>query len=246
MCGIAGIVSVHPSGTSDLYARASAMSSTMEHRGPDDAGVWQNGDRTVALAHRRLAILDLSPAGHQPMHSADRNWTVVFNGEIYNFKQIRDELRHRYEFVSHSDTEVLLAALQLWGSERTLQRIRGMFAFAAWNQAERKLLLARDRIGEKPLYFAYQNGELLFFSELRALATQGAFQRNIRTSAVASLLQFGYIPDPNCIFDDVRKLRPGTYVAVGSRAGSRDVRVEFRVAPEIEQVPVVVRCEEEI
>ena len=155
MCGIVGIIDPRAAAEARTLERyAGAMADALRHRGPDDAGTWVDAAAGVALAHRRLSILDLSPAGHQPMVSADGRRILVFNGEIYNFWALRSDLeKHGIGFRGHSDTEVLLAAIGLWGLEEALAKSNGMFAFALWDRAERVLYLARDRLGEKPLYY---------------------------------------------------------------------------------------------
>ena len=157
MCGLAGYWSSR--GARPSVVRK--MADQIRHRGPDDSGIWLNRERDLALAHRRLAIIDLSPAGHQPMHSRCGRLTLLFNGEIYNHRQLRAELedeKSHSDWNGHSDTETLLAALLGWGVEKTLARVNGMFAFALWDNAERTLVLARDRMGEKPLYYG-RNGK---------------------------------------------------------------------------------------
>ena len=168
MCGFAGFID-RQSPADRRTAVAREMADALRHRGPDDEGVWSCDQGGVALAFRRLSILDLSPAGHQPMASACGRYRLVFNGEIYNAEDLRLELGPR-GWRGHSDTEVLLAALAEWGTDATLARLDGMFAFALWDLGERRLTLARDRFGEKPLYWGHANRVLLFGSELKALA----------------------------------------------------------------------------
>src|SRR5260370_155324 len=156
----------------DAGVRAQRMSLRLVHRGPDDAGVWHDPAAGIALGFRRLSIIDTSPAGHQPMQSASGRYTIVFNGEVYNFESIRQELIESGNspvWRGHSDTEVLLAAFEAWGLEATVQRFVGMFAFALWDSRERKLHLVRDRMGVKPLYYAAAQGSVLFGSELKAM-----------------------------------------------------------------------------
>ena len=171
MCGIAGFIAhARHSEREEVIARR--MADAISHRGPDDQGIWVDGEAGVALAHRRLSIVDLSPAGHQPMLSDTGRWVIVFNGEIYNHAALRSELEQAGRAPSwhgHCDTEVLLAAISAWGVERTLKQCVGMFAFALWDRKERTLVLARDRLGEKPLYYGWADRTFLFGSELRAL-----------------------------------------------------------------------------
>jgi asparagine synthase (glutamine-hydrolysing) len=191
------------------------MADALQHRGPDDSGVWADAAAGIALGHRRLSILDLSPAGHQPMFSSSGRFVMVYNGEIYNCEEIRrDFLRERAEFHfrGHSDTEVMLAAFEHWGIESALQRMNGMFAFALWDRQERTLVLARDRFGEKPLYYGFTRGaggSFLFASELKSLHFHPAFKGEIDRDAVASYLRFNCIPAPYSIYRGIRKLLPG-------------------------------------
>src|SRR5690242_15200743 len=169
MCGLAGLWLPNPRLHGEaLTALAGAMGSTLHHRGPDDAGVWCDAQAGIGLAHQRLSILDLSPLGHQPMASNDGRYQLVYNGEIYNFAQLRaalSALGHRFR--GHSDTEVLLAAISEWGLEATLSQCNGMFALALWDSREQTLQLARDRVGKKPLYYGWAGDTLVFGSELK-------------------------------------------------------------------------------
>lgn len=210
MCGFAGFI--QPGGFSDDIATRSlgAMTGCVTHRGPDDAGVWLDGEAGVALGHRRLSILDLSPAGSQPMASPSGRYVVVFNGEIYNHEDLRALAGGpSVAWRGHSDTESLLAAFDAIGIEMALRRAVGMFAFAVWDRRERVLTLGRDRLGEKPLYYGMQGGTLLFGSELKALRAHPAFEGSIDTDALASYLRYAYVPAPLSIHRGVRKLPPG-------------------------------------
>src|SRR6266542_3957856 len=171
MCGIAGYVERRESPTLDrLKEDVRIMASCLSHRGPDDSGVWADPQNGIAFGHCRLAILDLSPTGHQPMRSADGRFVITYNGEIYNYLDLRKELQcSGHAFKGTSDTEVMLAAFLEWGVERSLSKFVGMFAFGLWDGKERELLLARDRIGEKPLYFGWCGSAFLFGSELKAV-----------------------------------------------------------------------------
>lgn len=217
MCGIAGFWDLSRSTSRErLLAVATAMADSLVHRGPDDSGAWADEGSGIALGHRRLSILDLSAAGHQPMHSADGRYVVVFNGEIYNFLDIRRELESLgHAFRGHSDTEVLLAAVVQWGLQETLPRLLGMFAFGLWDRRRRTLHLARDRAGKKPLYYARCGGSLLFGSELKALRRAPGFDDDIDRDALAAFIQHGWIPAPSSIFSKVRKLPPGCWLSVG-------------------------------
>ncbi|WP_448208384.1 asparagine synthase (glutamine-hydrolyzing) [Azospirillum sp. sgz302134] len=212
MCGIAGFIDrTAPRRPLDLEVTAYAMADTLFRRGPDGDGVWTDAAAGVALAHRRLAILDLSPAGRQPMESMDGRFVVTFNGEIYNFPELRAELEalgHRFR--GHSDTEVLVEGASAWGVERLARRLVGMFAFALWDRGERRLTLVRDQVGIKPLYWGRFGSLFLFGSELKALAAHPAFPREVDRGAVASFLRLGYVPTPFSVYKDVHKLAPGT------------------------------------
>jgi len=189
------------------------MADTLTHRGPDDGDVWVDGAAGTALGFRRLSILDLSPAGRQPMVSPSGRRVIVFNGEIYNHAELRSQLEgNGPAFRGRSDTEVLLAAIERWGVDAALRRCVGMFALAVWDRTNRCLTLARDRIGEKPLYFGQVNGVLLFGSELKSLAAHPRWQARINRGAIAQLLQRRTISAPSSIFHDVAKLRPGSLV----------------------------------
>ena len=217
MCGIAGFLDLAAAtGADELAARAKAMATTIAHRGPDDSGVWVDAPAGIALGHRRLSIVDLSPLGHQPMHSADGRYVISFNGEVYNFPDLRTELEalgHRFN--GGSDTEVMLEAFSAWGLERALGRFVGMFAFALWDRQTRTLHLVRDRLGVKPLYWALINGHLLFGSELKALMAHPAWRGAIDPEAAAAFVRHSYVPGPATIFRDVHKLQPGSMLALG-------------------------------
>ena len=212
MCGFCGFIT--PGWSSEkLNATVSRMNDCIVHRGPDDAGTWADAASGIALGHRRLSIVDLSPAGHQPMVSQGGRFVIVFNGEIYNFPELRKELEHQTNDITwrgHSDTEVLLAAIEQWGLETALQRCVGMFALALWDRREKCLYLARDRMGEKPLYYGYQNGTFLFASELKALKAHPLWQGEIDRDALTSFLRHNYIPVPQSIYQGIYKLTQGT------------------------------------
>ncbi len=214
MCGFAGILG--PAGpAAERAATARSMAATLAHRGPDDEGSWVDPRGEVAFGFRRLSIIDLTPEGHQPMHSADGRYTVVFNGEIYNFATLRSELEALgRRFRGRSDTEVLLASIVEWGLEAALPRLWGMFAFVLWDARERVLNLARDRIGKKPLYFGWQGQTLLFGSELKALRAHPGFAASIDRDALASYLRFCYVPAPYSIHRGINKLPPASWVTL--------------------------------
>jgi asparagine synthase (glutamine-hydrolysing) len=214
MCGIAGLIG--RTGANDATL-AAAMTRALRHRGPDDAGVWADAEAGIALGHRRLSIIDLSPMGHQPMHSADGRYVIAFNGEIYNYQALRGQLAD-YPYRGHSDTEVMLAAFCAWGVERAVQSFNGMFAFALWDCQEHVLYLSRDRLGEKPLYYGWLGKTFLFGSELKALRAHPAFQAEINRDALALYLRHNYVPTPYSIYRDVYKLPPATFLKVGAAA----------------------------
>jgi asparagine synthase (glutamine-hydrolysing) len=216
MCGIVGFWQFPLSHPPDwMTTTITRMRDTLTHRGPDDSGIWVDTEVGTALGHRRLSILDLSPQGHQPMFSADGRFIIVFNGEIYNFLTIRQELKQLdHTFRSHSDTEVLLTAFIQWGVEETLTRCVGMFAFALWDRQERCLTLGRDRLGEKPLYYGRVGNTFLFASELKAIKAYPDFTPEIDRDALALFLRFNYIPAPYSIYRDIYKLLPATYLQI--------------------------------
>ena len=211
MCGIAGILGQFEFGHGAANARR--MASQLTHRGPDDVGVW--AEPGIALAHRRLSIIDLSPAGHQPMQSASGRYIVAFNGEIYNHLELRDALGET-SWRGHSDTETLLAAIEAWSIGGALAKFSGMFAFAIWDRLERRLVLGRDRLGEKPLYYGWVGGAFLFGSELKALTAHPAWCGKVNRDALALFMRFGYVPLPHSIWKGVRKLLPGSYLTISA------------------------------
>ncbi len=215
MCGIAGVfLSPSMSGASRLDMLP-AMLDTLRHRGPDGHGVWTDQEAGIALGHRRLAIVDLSANGHQPMHGADGGLVATYNGEIYNFQELRTELEALGQsFMGGSDTEVMLAAFARFGIEPALRRFAGMFAIGLWDRTRRELHLVRDRLGKKPLYVTVHKGVLLFASELRALRVFPGFDPKIDPAAVNMLLRNGWIPDHMCIWRGVFKLPPGGRLTV--------------------------------
>jgi asparagine synthase (glutamine-hydrolysing) len=226
MCGITGFIHT---GTNpdELALRLAAMLLPIQHRGPDDSGTWLDAQHGIALGHRRLSIVDLSPAGHQPMTSACGRYVIVFNGEIYNHLGLRQQVSQSalalqqnlsqtndsaVRWRGHSDTETLLACFTTWGIEKTLQATVGMFALALWDKQTSTFTLARDRIGEKPLYYGWQNGAFLFGSELKALRVHPAFVGKTDWHAASTFLRLNYIPAPHSIYQGILKLVPGTYL----------------------------------
>lgn len=211
------------------------MANTLRHRGPDDGGVWVDAEAGIALGHRRLAIVDLSPDGHQPMASASGRFVLAYNGEVYNFPQMRRELEvagHRFR--GHSDTEILLAAFEEWGLDEALTRSAGMFAIALWDRQERQLHLVRDRLGKKPLYFGWVDGCILFASELKAFHAYPAFRPEIDRGALTLLLRHNCVPAPYSIYRGVFKLPPGSRLSLrpdGKNAPRSAQEVLERVEP---------------
>jgi asparagine synthase (glutamine-hydrolysing) len=207
MCGICG-ATARP-GQSVAAETVEAMALTMRHRGPDDQGIWRSLDGRVAFGHRRLAIIDLSPAGHQPMHDAGGTLTIAFNGEIYNYLELRKELEALgHPFRTATDTEVILEAYRQWGLA-FVERLNGMFALALHDAGTQRVVFARDRAGEKPLFYSHQNGTLLFASELKALMAHPSFRAEVDPRALNAYLAYGYVTGSMCILRNVRKLPQG-------------------------------------
>ncbi len=215
MCGITGALTGRP-GDSRLLDAIGVMTESVRHRGPDDGDTWVDRVAGVALGHRRLAIIDLSPLGHQPMISASGRYRIVFNGEVYNFAELRGQLEALgHQFRGHSDTEIMLGAFEAWGLEDALKRFVGMFAFALWDAKERRLHLVRDRLGIKPVYYAFGARGLAFGSELKALRAAGIGETVDRLS-LALFLKHGYIPGSRTIYEGVKKLEPGSILSVSA------------------------------
>jgi asparagine synthase (glutamine-hydrolysing) len=230
MCGIAGYLTTGARG--DSAARVKAMTDAILHRGPDSDGHWEDDEAGIALGMRRLAIIDLSEAGRQPMTSADGRYVLVFNGEIYNFHDIRAELEaagKAPQWRGHSDTEVLLAAISAWGIKTALQKCNGMFGIALWDRRERTLQLAIDRFGEKPIFAGWMGDTFVFGSEIKALMGHPAWSGVIDRRAMGLYLRFSYVPAPWCIYQGLRKLEPGTLATLkldAVQAGNRDPHIE--------------------
>lgn len=213
MCGIAGLLSKDPMNQDEMSAVVSSMAAALTHRGPDGEGYWFDPRMQVAFGHRRLAILDLSDLGKQPMES--ERYCIVLNGEIYNFRDLKEELEKKSnEFKGNSDTEVLLRAFEEWGVEKALQKTVGMFALALWDKKERRLYLARDRIGEKPLYCGTVGNVFAFASELKPFRSLPSWNPEVDRDVLSSFLKFGYVPTPFSIYKGVRKLKPGAFITV--------------------------------
>ncbi len=214
MCGVVGYWTNRPvANRAELIGR---MTEQLSHRGPDDSGIWLDENVNLALGHRRLSILDLSAAGHQPMISTCGRYVLSYNGEIYNHQELRNELTTDIDIKwhGHSDTETLLYALTEWGIKKTLQQLNGMFAFALWDRSERVLYLARDRMGEKPLYYGRSGDIFLFGSELKALRAHTDWKCEINRDALTSYLRHNYIPSPLSIYRGIHKLPPAHFIKI--------------------------------
>ncbi len=224
MCGITGLIDFTKSTPKkSLESDLNRMTNSLTHRGPDDCGIWSSLEYGVGLGHRRLSIIDTSNHGRQPMISNSGRFVIVYNGEIYNHHQIRTSLTKNYEFKSNSDTEVLLASIEHYGIEKTLNTINGMFAFAAWDNKDKKLTIARDRVGIKPLYFGWLSPNLLAFgSELKSLTRHSAFKNKIDKASLQQFLEYGYVSAPHSIYDAVFKLMPGTYIEIDTNKKPKD------------------------
>lgn len=215
MCGLAGLFARRNWSSDELHAITSRMSAAIVHRGPDDSGIWADASAGVALGFRRLAIVDLSELGHQPMPSSSGRFILVFNGEVYNHRALRRELESMgCAFRGHSDTEVILAAFERWGIEQSVRRFIGMFAIAVWDLERRELSLIRDRLGIKPMFIYHHRGVVTFGSELKALLAGPEFDRAIDMTAVTSYLRYLYVPAPQSIFQHAIKLPPGHILTI--------------------------------
>lgn len=215
MCGITGFISLKADSKADLTAAIERMTRRLSHRGPDDQGIFVDEKTGVAFGHRRLSIIDLSINGRQPMTSASGRFVMVYNGEIYNYQSLARELdQYGVAWKGYSDTEVLLAGFEIWGMEKTLRKTNGMFALALWDKEKRSLFLARDRMGQKPLYYGYHQNYFFFSSEIKALKAHPSFHPEISRDAVIRFLRFSYVPTPYSIYNGIHKLTPGTSVEI--------------------------------
>ena len=241
MCGITGIFLHNSIQNSQLAETVSAMASSLEHRGPDDSGVWLDSKKQVAFGHRRLSIVDISSSGHQPMASASKRYVMTYNGEIYNHIQIRNELNNldpNLSWKGHSDSETLLAAIEVWGLDKTLERIAGMFAIALWDNQTTTLHLIRDRFGEKPLYYGWiqtNAGKVFAFgSELKALKAYPGFKNSICRDALKQFFKFMYVPAPYSIFQGIYKLEPGSIISISKPSLHEPVQIPHCVDKDVE------------
>lgn len=216
MCGITGLFDYGSSYNAQKFGKElERMTSALTHRGPDDAGIWQDDDVAFGLGHRRLSIIDLSTSGHQPMISASQRYIIAYNGEVYNFQHLKKSLEQSgHSFSGTSDTEVLLAAIEEWGLEKALEKSSGMFAFALWDRQKKTLFLARDRIGKKPLYFGNINGQFILCSELKALHALKDVKPEIDRDSLALFMQHNYVPSPWSIYKGIYKLPPGHFTTL--------------------------------
>lgn len=216
MCGITGFIEAAAERINPSIIEA--MTNAIRHRGPNDYGTWYYSKCGLAFGHRRLSVLDLSPAGHQPMHSKSKRYVTIFNGELYNYQTVAGRLRGLgHSFRGHSDTEVLLAAVEEWGVTGAIKQFEGMFAIALWDNVDRKLFLIRDRIGKKPLYYGWSGGCFMFGSELKALTVHPKFTAEVDRGALGLFMQLGYIPTPWSIFTGFYKMVPGTVLTLDQR-----------------------------
>ena len=216
MCGITGFIDKNFSGCPDeIEVILKGMTDLLIRRGPDSSGFWTDSNLGVGIGHRRLSVIDPSPAGHQPMVSASGKSVLTYNGEIYNFRELRVELESKgIKFRSNTDTEVLLEACEVWGVEDTVKRLIGMFAFALWDRESKELVLARDRLGIKPLYWGWQGDILFFGSQCKSFSAHPGWRPEINRTALAQFLQYSYIPAPLCIYQHISQMQPGTIVTI--------------------------------
>ena len=229
MCGFVGIYSVDQNSINSEILLT--MSQTLVHRGPDDSGIWIDAYARIGLAHQRLSVVDLTTAGHQPMHSSSHRYSIVFNGEIYNHQELRKQLDHPH-WNGKSDTETLLTCIELWGLDKTLKKINGMFAFALWDGHASCLHLVRDRMGEKPLYYGWQGDSFLFGSELKALKIHPDFQACIDKDSLDLYFRYNYIPAPYSIYKNIYKLPPGSVLTLYQGQKKYKVRKYWSVSDE--------------
>ena len=223
MCGIAGTVLTKPFNQDNIFKEVSSMIDELVHRGPDSQGTWLGEDSSIALGHRRLSILDLSLKGSQPMTSSCGKFVIVFNGEIYNHLVIREELskyQKKISWTSTSDTETLLTSCSILGLKKTIHMLRGMFSFALWDIENKELSLARDRLGEKPLYYSYLGNKFIFSSELKPFFKTQNFEKKINFNSLCKYLEYSFIPGNESILENVFKLEPGHFIKFSQKTGN--------------------------
>lgn len=218
MCGIAGFITNKLLPREINYAICNSIRSVQDHRGPDNFGIWLSDESNVSLIHNRLSIIDLTETGHQPMFSNSGRYVIVFNGEIYNFQELRKELGKKgVHWRGHSDTEILLAGFEEWGIEVTIRKTVGMFAIALWDKVHQRLTLIRDRAGEKPLYYGRVGDAIMFASELKSFLAHPEFKVELNYDVIAIYLRYGYIPAPYSIYPNISKLQPGSYLQISKK-----------------------------
>ncbi len=218
MCGIAGFLTKTRSSIEEQQQKLKKITQVLSHRGPDDEGIWLSADGYTGLGHRRLAIIDLSRAGTQPMRSQCGRYIIVFNGEVYNYLELKAELKKEgHEFISSSDTEVVLTSIIQWGMEKAITKFIGMFAFCVWDSDKKRAYLARDRFGEKPLYYTYSNNLFLFASEIKSLKAWPEFIPNISKTALDFYMHYGYVGAPYTIYENTFKLLPGHMLTISDK-----------------------------
>lgn len=233
MCGFVGVADPRGVDKEQLLK----MRDSMIHRGPDDCGVWVSGDGTAALAHRRLAIIDLSSAGNQPMSDANKKHWIAYNGEIYNFQKLREELeREGYRFQTDTDTEVILNSYRQWG-KKCLEKFNGMFAFGIYDSSREQFFLARDRLGKKPLYYTIRNGKFIFASELKAIIGDKAVSKELDPQALNFFLALGYVPGSRSIYQSIKKLPPAHAMTYSLKTGADEIWSYWEPPEQQQQCP---------
>ncbi len=235
MCGITGSISDSFTSSEEMTNVCKLMTSSLEHRGPDNSSIWHDYGAGISLGHQRLSILDLTENGNQPMHSKSNRFVIAYNGEIYNHLALRDEISNDKSFwTGTSDTETLLAAIELWGIEETLSKLVGMFAFVLWDKVDQRVFLARDRMGEKPLYYRLTNDSLIFGSELKSLKYFSNLRYEVNFDALSMLFRYAYIPSPHTIYKDTFKLPQGTYIVFSANKdnhGKLKIKIQKNITP---------------
>jgi len=235
MCGITGFFNPHNRSQADTQIIVNSMMFPIKHRGPDDSGFWISRDKSTVLAHQRLSVIDISQAGHQPMQSSSGRFTIVFNGEIYNYKELQ-KLINRSSWKGDSDTEVLLEAIEQWGLNKAIKLCNGMFAFALFDSDQNKLFLGRDRIGEKPLYYGWSSNIFLFGSELKSIKAHPEFEKKINMEAVGLYFTHGYIPAPYSIYNGISKLLPGHILSLNLESQLVDIDKYWSIGDTVSQI----------